>query len=887
MIRTLEFYDYIEQNNFRAGGSGSYSVNVSDDEDNIITIENDGGLLAKIGLKLDEDGVLSLLDVARGEKTIASVEFPDAKYITDVRASGGTIFMDYETLGGDTDTLTIDVEDLVTVYQAGPGLYMDEYIDESGKTTTTFGIKISSGSSNVLGVSDDGLSFSGDVFVTEEELEQALSGIPTSSAISLIWEAIGEFPYVDESIDERLKALSGAVETERTKRALNDGKLADEIAKEASARTDYDAYLKELIDEISGDTSGNTGVWDAINEISGSTSGNPGENLWDAIGKISGDTSLWEAVTEISGVTSGRSDNIWEVISAISGTNIWDIIKNETDIDEENIWNALKKEQVERIAGDNYISGIVDTLSGYAYNDLTDRIAAEEVRADAAEQAISGKLTTEVSRLDGVDDFIKLKLNELSAETIDYKNALSGAIDTERAERIAADNALQTAIDAEMNRAIAKEGELQDAIDAEEARAKAEEMALSGSVQDIAQALRDEKEAREDGDESLEFRINDLPNQWEAADDQKENEIKAFVSGYYATKAYVNEKVYDDCEAAKNAAIADSKMYTDEKATETLISAQTYTDSQINLVRDGITLNATKINAISNLRGVTGDDTSNYDDSGNGILDVLHREFHEYVDEHQGEGAIKEIIYEDGKLILVYDTPEGEKRTEIPVSDLVDLTDYYKKEEIDEELLNYYTKEQTSGSTELEEEFNKKVNATWLDEKLGSAFTGENSAVTVTDVIIDDEKVIAAALNDLDGRKMDLSAYTPTDLTDYYKKEEIDNKIDDLVDGADSDYNTLGKTEGKIVDLSEKLGYDDNKTLVTNNDREVAFGKYNLSNTGDDSSEKTIFSIGNGTDENNRSNALEVRENGDVYLWVEGEYMNINILLGMLSHETY
>ena len=598
MIRTLEFYDYVEQNNFRAGGSGSYSVKVSDDEDNIITIENDGGLLAKIGLKLDEDGVLSLLDVARGEKTIASVEFPDAKYITDVRASGGTIFIDYETIGGDTDTLTIDVEDLVTVYQAGPGLYMDEYIDESGKTTTTFGIKISSGSSNVLGVSDDGLSFSGDVFVTEEELEQALSGIPTSSAMSLIWEAIGEFPYVDESIDERLKALSGAVETERTKRALNDGKLADEIAKEVSARTDYDAYLKELIDEISGDTSGNTGVWDAINEISGSTSGNPGENIWDAIGKISGDTSLWEAVTEISGVTSGRSDNIWEVISAISGTNIWDIIKNETDIDEENIWNALKKEQVERIAGDNYISGIVDTLSGYAYNDLTDRIAAEEVRADAAEQAISGKLTSEVSRLDGVDTYIK---NQISAITDDLKAAdiaLSGSIDTERTERIAADTALSGAVDTERSRAIAKEGELQDAIDAEEARAKAEEMALSGSVQGIAQALRDEKEAREDGDESLDFRINGLPNKWKAADDQKEAEIKDFVSGYYATKAYVNEKVHDDCEAAKNAAITDSKMYTDEKATETLISAQTYTDNQINLVRDDITLNATNIQAL-------------------------------------------------------------------------------------------------------------------------------------------------------------------------------------------------------------------------------------------------------------------------------------------------
>ena len=101
-----------------------------------------------------------------------------------------------------------------------------------------------------------------------------------------------------------------------------------------------------------------------------------------------------------------------------------------------------------------------------------------------------------------------------------------------------------------------------------------------------------------------------------------------------------------------------------------------------------------------------------------------------------------------------------------------DLSDYYTKEEIDEELLNYYTKEQTSGSTELEEEFNKKVNATWLDEKLGSAFTGANSATTVTKYIDDNEETIAAALNDLETRKMDISSYTPTDLSDYYTKEE-------------------------------------------------------------------------------------------------------------------
>lgn len=101
-----------------------------------------------------------------------------------------------------------------------------------------------------------------------------------------------------------------------------------------------------------------------------------------------------------------------------------------------------------------------------------------------------------------------------------------------------------------------------------------------------------------------------------------------------------------------------------------------------------------------------------------------------------------------------------------------DLSNYYTKDEIDDELLNYYTKEETSGATELEDAFEEKVDVLWIEEKLGSGFTGANSANTVTEVIETNEKVIAASLNDLDERKMDASAYTPTDLSNYYTKSQ-------------------------------------------------------------------------------------------------------------------
>lgn len=66
----------------------------------------------------------------------------------------------------------------------------------------------------------------------------------------------------------------------------------------------------------------------------------------------------------------------------------------------------------------------------------------------------------------------------------------------------------------------------------------------------------------------------------------------------------------------------------------------------------------------------------------------------------------------------------------------------------------------------------------YTEKKLGSAFTGANSAVTVTDVIEENEEIVATALNDLNENKLDASAYTPTDLSNYYTKSETSSKTE-------------------------------------------------------------------------------------------------------------
>lgn len=65
---------------------------------------------------------------------------------------------------------------------------------------------------------------------------------------------------------------------------------------------------------------------------------------------------------------------------------------------------------------------------------------------------------------------------------------------------------------------------------------------------------------------------------------------------------------------------------------------------------------------------------------------------------------------------------------------------------------------------------------------------------------------------------------------------------------------------------------------IANNSSEHACGKYNNSTKSTDKSQATLFSIGMGTSTNDRKNALEVKENGDVYIeGVEGRLQdNLN-----------
>ena len=81
----------------------------------------------------------------------------------------------------------------------------------------------------------------------------------------------------------------------------------------------------------------------------------------------------------------------------------------------------------------------------------------------------------------------------------------------------------------------------------------------------------------------------------------------------------------------------------------------------------------------------------------------------------------------------------------------------------------------TSGKADADDVYTK----TEVDNAISAATSGKVD----TTVFDEKERVISAALNDLNTRKLDASAYTPTDLSNYYTKSETDGVIEEAVSG--------------------------------------------------------------------------------------------------------
>lgn len=226
---------------------------------------------------------------------------------------------------------------------------------------------------------------------------------------------------------------------------------------------------------------------------------------------------------------------------------------------------------------------------------------------------------------------------------------------------------------------------------------------------------------------------------------------------------------------------------------------------------------------------------------------------------------------------------------------------------------NYATSQKTQAIATANEYTDEKFSS--IETEIANKFDeintelGKKADITYVNEVVDDK--VGTLADDVYDR---LSAETrDRQATDSELQREIDDLNDIVYSGWSADtqhiYNRLNVIttyDGDSVDnyvntgngvldvlhrefhqLEEEIGIVVNPTLERKNLYETAFGQYNVSNTGNRPEDRTTFSVGIGTSEEDRKNAIEIREDGTVYMWVEGDFLNINDLLSMLAHETY
>ena len=235
------------------------------------------------------------------------------------------------------------------------------------------------------------------------------------------------------------------------------------------------------------------------------------------------------------------------------------------------------------------------------------------------------------------------------------------------------------------------------------------------------------------------------------------------------------------------------------------------------------------------------------------------------------------------------------------------------------DLSNYYTKSETSGATEISTALASKADAatTYSKTEVDTALASKQTTLTAGTNITIVDNVISATGGGGGGKA--ISGGTNISITTGETADTINctlpivdwgnNNITFTNKGYGSGSHTLSFGDGAVTqsnysmslgnftkargNYSVAIGYGGKTNAsfsnafgyytVTNNERETAQGVYNNSVSGSSTfgdSGNTLFSIGNGTADNARHNAFEIRQNGDIYITSGGTDIKLQDNLG-------
>ena len=485
-------------------------------------------------------------------------------------------------------------------------------------------------------------------------------------------------------------------------------------------------------------------------------------------------TRATEAETALQDAIDAEATRAQEAEADLQAAIDQEIADRTADVDEEET-RAKAAEQALQTALTNEITRATQTEQqlNHRIDMVNDELDSEESRAQAAEQELRTLLTNEIAER-------KADVDEEEARAKAAEQALQDAIDDEEARATSAETALQNAIDAEAARATSAETALQNAIDAEAARATSAETALQDAI--------DDEEARAT-----------------SAETALQNAIDA-----EATRAQEAEA---DLQAAIDQEIAD--RIADVDAEETRAKG----------------VEADLQNQLNNLGNNKFDDAV-YDSSAKTINFYAEGAVVATIDatDFIKDGMIDRVYIdnETQELVIVWNAASGKDETRIPLSDIFNPENYYTKDEIDDKVdtinsaitvvegdivnINSAITEIQGDITTIEGDITNINSAiTNINEaidEMEDQYGDEISALTdsvreLEETVENDEFAVAMALNDLNTRKLDASAYTPTDLSNYYTKDETSGKTE-IADALDNFY-TKEEIDAADYVVSESL----------------------------------------------------------------------------------
>ena len=660
-------YGYGESNYFQSTFSkGLYNVSVSDKEGNIITIEQDGSLYAVVSLSLS-DGILKMLDKAHDDAVLAEIEFPNAGEISNVNFNEETnnIEFNVQTLKGEVQTVELDVNALVDIYEAGQGIEISEKNEATGKKPIS--IKLAS-NEKLLQLNDEGLSLDEKV-ITEDELDDTLQGYKVTMDVESEHDNISA-SYIFKQGENEIGRIDIAKDL-----VVKEGELIiDEDGKPILVLTLNDENATKISIDL-------TKVFDKYLEGDGITIENnvvgikldPESDSYIAVGenglKVSGIKQEFTKINNIIGVFGEDDGTIKDILD--SKVNSAELSEELSRIDDE-------IGELQASVGEvSNLKNIIDTNTAEiatnkeSIENLRTEISNEVNRATSAESALDGKINAEISNRENAIQEVKDSVTQETANREAKDTELGNKIDTKSEE-------LKTYVDEQVTNITGL-----DTAFKQDMTTKVNDVTLR--VQNVEQGIESEEAERIAKDDAIDRTIAEIRGEYynKGEVDSKDNGIKEEVITH-------NETYTQD--------------YTDGKITDLEARLREAITQETRSLQDAITTNATKISVISNLNGVEGDNSDGYNDSGNGILDTLHKEFHDFVN---GTDSVTDEIINNNvapkfnevkNLISSVDTKVTDLGT--VVNTKANSDDVYTKVEIDTKISDLSTVVNTKANSD-------------------------------------------------------------------------------------------------------------------------------------------------------------------------------------------